>query len=96
MPLSHGGDVAMLEFISKNIVIPKETSDYLYFNVAVYKEYIVEKDGTTSGHKIVYQYCRANEREIVRICNLIRCQKPGRQEDLPVRGKIRLPIRIHL
>ncbi len=88
----------MFEFLSKNIVIPKDTYDYPDFNFAVYMEYIVEKDGSTSIHKTVDQYCQARdwEKEVWRVCNLTRYQKPGMQEGLPVRVKIRLPIRIQL
>jgi periplasmic protein TonB len=96
-PIYKGGEAALFSFISKNIMYPQnEVENEIEGLVMV--EFVVEKDGTTSGHKVVRGVSEGPglEREALRVAKLIRFEKPGTQNNAPVRTYYNLPFRFKL
>jgi periplasmic protein TonB len=96
-PIYKGGEAALFSFISKNIMYPQnEVENEIEGLVMV--EFVVERDGTTSGHKIVRGVNGGPglEREALRVAKLIRFEKPGMNNNVPVRTRYNLPFRFEL
>jgi TonB family protein len=96
-PVYPGGDQALIVFISQNLVYPEDELEKGISGI-VYVQLIVEKDGTTSGHKILRGLSRGSglEREAIRVAKLIRFEKPALHHNLPVRYSMLFPIRVEV
>jgi periplasmic protein TonB len=92
-----GGDAALFAFIAKNITYPGyELENEIEGLVMV--EFVVEKDGTTSGHKVVRGVSGGLglEKEALRVARLIQFEKPSMENNVPVRAYYSLPFRFKL
>ncbi len=97
MAVYKGGDAALYAFISKNIIYPFDEMENEIEGV-VYVQFVVEKDGTTSAHKILRGVNGGPGlgKEAIRVAKLIQFEKPGMQNNAPVRTLFTLPIRFAL
>lgn len=93
MPVYPGGEQALFSFLSENLVYPEEA---LMANVSgkVYVRFVVERDGSTSGHKIhkgLDPSAGLNE-EALRVVKMLDGYKPGYMNGDPVRIEMVLPV----
>lgn len=97
--LKHCADRAMLEFIYKNIKYPKVARDAGTEGMVVVS-FIVEKDGSISGSKIIRDIGNGCGVEALRVVDLMQEQnirwEPGKQRGRTVRVQFNLPIRFKL
>lgn len=85
----------MLEHIYKNIKYPTLARTHGIEGMVVVS-FVVEKDGTTTGHKILRDVKGGCGDESLRIINTMPNWKPGYQRDKPVRVQFNLPVRFKL
>jgi TonB family protein len=95
MPKYPGGDMALMKFVNSNISYPAIAKDN-DIQGTVFISFIVEKDGSTSGHKVKRSVYQPIDEEALRVAKLIRFEKPGREQGKPVRVEFRLPIKFKL
>lgn len=97
--LKQCADMAMLEFIYKNIKYPQAARDNQTEGMVVVS-FIVEKDGSISGSKIQRDIGDGCGEEALRVVNLMQSQNirwtPGKQQGKPVRVQFSLPVRFKL
>ena len=90
-PRFPGGNIALFEYLSKNIKFPKskENEDV---KVRVVTTFTVEKDGSITHAKIVRSQGEAFDNEALRVINGMPKWIPGTQNGKAVRVKYTLPI----
>lgn len=90
-PQFPGGNIALFEYLSKNIKFPKskENEDV---KVRVVTTFTVEKDGSITHAKIVRSQGEAFDNEALRVINGMPKWIPGTQNGKAVRVKYTLPI----
>lgn len=90
-PQFPGGNIALFEYLSKNIKFPKskENEDV---KVRVVTTFTVEKDGSITDAKIVRSQGEAFDNEALRVINGMPKWIPGTQNGKAVRVKYTLPI----
>jgi len=95
MPVFPGGDEGQQKFISSNISYPVEAKKKKVTG-KVFVSFIVEKDGTTSGHKISRgiqgEEGKLMNDEVLRVAKLLTGYKPGMQKGQPVRVQMTVPV----
>ena len=91
MPEYPGGDAAMLQFISSNIVYPIEAKEK---NIAgmVYVSFVIDTTGKTTNVKIVRGANPLLDAEAVRVISSFPLWKPGKQKGKFVYVKFVVPI----
>jgi TonB family protein len=96
-PVYKGGDMALVEFITQNIIYPKRELNEKIGGVVIIG-FAVEKDGSTSEHKILrgIENGKRLEKEALRVCKLIRYEQPAIQNNKPVRFSILIPVSFNL
>ena len=95
MPVFPGGDMAMMEFLSKNIKYPVEAQKKgLQGRVVV--SFVVEKDGSLTEIKTVKSVDPLLDEEAVRVVSAMPKWEPGKQKGKPVRVKYNVPISFKL
>jgi periplasmic protein TonB len=97
LPVYKGGDSELYAMIAKNMTYPSYELEEEIEGL-VFVQFVVEKDGTTSGHKIVRGVSNGPglEKEALRLAKLIQFEKPGMQNNVPVRMLFTLPVRFKL
>lgn len=90
-PVFPGGEQAMAEFISANIVYPDSARINCEEGV-VYVQFIVEKDGSLSEVTVVRGASPSLDEEAVRVVKMMPNWSPGEQKGEPVRVRFTLPI----
>jgi periplasmic protein TonB len=95
MPVFPGGQTEMLKFIHKN---QRYTDIALKEKIegTVIVEFIVEKDGSLSNIKVLKDIGGGCGDEAVRIVKIMPKWECGRQRDIPVRCKMRIPVKFKL
>lgn len=90
-PQFPGGNIALFEYLSKNIKFPKskENEDV---KVRVVTTFTVEKDGSITDAKIIRSQGEAFDNEALRVINGMPKWIPGTQNGKAVRVKYTLPI----
>jgi len=90
-----GGTEAMLEFISKTIIYPKEA---LKNNEQgrVYLSFVIEKDGAISNIKVTRGVSNSLDIEAKRVLEMMPKWKPAKQSNRTVRSRYNLPIKFEL
>ncbi|GIV32374.1 MAG: cell envelope biogenesis protein TonB [Saprospiraceae bacterium] len=88
-------DQKMLEFIYNNIKYPKEAIEAGIEGMVVVN-FIIEKDGSITGEKIVRDIGGGCGEEALRIVRSMPKWIPGKQKGQPVRTQFNLPIRFKL
>jgi TonB family protein len=95
MPSYPGGDEARVKFMLENIKYP-ETAKKKGIMGTVFIQFIVEKDGTISGAKILRGFDLDCDKEALRVVNLMPKWNPGKQRGQVVRVQFVLPIKFAL
>jgi protein TonB len=91
MPEFPGGEQAMMDFVSKNVVYPKEAQEK-GISGRVMVSFIVEKDGSVNEVKIVRGIGGGCDEEAVRVVKSMPKWKPGKMKGKPVRVSYMMPI----
>lgn len=91
MPSFPGGMKALMEYLATNIKYPKECSDK-GIEGRVIVSFIVEKDGSISGAKVVRSIDPMLDAEALRVINSMPKWTPGMQSGKPVAVKYNIPI----
>lgn len=95
MPQFPGGQIAMLQYIMKNIKYPEQAmKEGIQGRVAV--RFIVEKDGSISDVKPVLSVHPLLNKEAVRVVKSMPKWTPGKQNGKPVRVRFNLPVMFKL
>lgn len=95
MPQFPGGQIAMLQYLMKNIKYPEQAmKEGIQGRVAV--RFIVEKDGSISDVKPVLSVHPLLNKEAVRVVKSMPKWTPGKQNGKPVRVRFNLPVMFKL
>ena len=95
MPVFPGGEQALMDYVSKNVVYPKEAQEK-GISGRVFVGFIVEKDGSVSDVKVLRGIGGGCDEEAVRVISGLPKWKPGKQEGKPVRVSYQMPINFKL
>ena len=95
LPSFPGGDIALLEFLSKNIKYPSICQEQSIHG-RVYASFVVEKDGSITNIKIMRSPHPAMSGEATRMLKIMPRWVPGKLNDKPVRVKFSVPIMFRL
>ena len=95
MPEFPGGEQAMLDYVSKNIVYPQEAMDKEIAG-RVFVSFVVEKDGSVNEVKVVRGIGGGCDEESVRVIKAMPKWKPGKMKGEPVRVSYMMPITFKL
>ena len=98
MPEFEGGNEALMSFISKNIVYPRNAVEN-EIQGTIYLNYIVRYDGSLSNIKMLKSVSGGTElnSEAIRILKLTEGKwKPGKQNGKPVNVQMNLPFKFSL
>lgn len=90
-PEFPGGDRALLRFIQENTVFPEDALNE-GVNEKIYVEFVVEKDGSISGVKVVRGSYPSLKREAARVLRSMPRWSPGRMNDHTVRCRLVQPV----
>lgn len=95
MPQFPGGQIAMLQYLMKNIKYPEQAmKEGIQGRVAV--RFIVEKDGSISDVKPILSVHPLLNKEAVRVVKSMPKWTPGKQNGKPVRVRFNLPVMFKL
>lgn len=95
MPQYPGGQIAMLQYLMKNIKYPEQAmKEGIQGRVAV--SFIVEKDGSISDVKPVLSVHPLLNKEAVRVVKSMPKWSPGKHNGKPVRVRFNLPVMFKL
>lgn len=95
MPQFPGGQIAMLQYLMKNIKYPEQAmKEGIQGRVAV--RFIVEKDGSISDVKPVLSVHPLLNKEAVRVVKSMPKWSPGKHNGKPVRVRFNLPVMFKL
>lgn len=95
MPQFPGGQIAMLQYLMKNIKYPEQVmKEGIQGRVTV--SFIVEKDGSISDVKPVLSVHPLLNKEAVRVVKSMPKWSPGKHNGKPVRVRFNLPVMFKL
>lgn len=95
MPQFPGGQIAMLQYLMKNIKYPEQAmKEGIQGRVTV--RFIVEKDGSISDVKPVLSVHPLLNKEAVRVVESMPKWTPGKHNGKPVRVRFNLPVMFKL
>lgn len=95
MPQFPGGQIAMLQYLMKNIKYPEQAmKEGIQGRVTV--RFIVEKDGSISDVKPVLSVHPLLNKEAVRVVKSMPKWSPGKHNGKPVRVRFNLPVMFKL
>ena len=95
MPQFPGGQIAMLQYLMKNIKYPEQAvKEGIQGRVTV--RFIVEKDGSISDVKPVLSVYPLLNKEAVRVVKSMPKWSPGKHNGKPVRVRFNLPVMFKL
>jgi TonB family protein len=95
MPQYPGGEQAMMDFVSKNVVYPKEAQEK-GISGRVFVSFIVEKDGSVNEVEVKKGIGGGCDDEAVRVIKAMPKWKPGKMKGKPVRVSYMMPITFRL
>ena len=95
MPEFPGGEKAMMEFLSKNIVYPEKAKE-AGIQGRVFVGFVIEKDGSVSNVKIMKGIGGECDEEALRVVKSMPNWKPGKKGGKDVRVSYTLPINFKL
>lgn len=94
-PCFPGGDAAMFRFLAQNLVYPADAvEDGVSGKVLV--QFVVEKDGSVSGAKVVKGKHPSLDAEAVRVVGKMPRWTPGRNNGVVVRVAYTVPVSFRL
>ena len=91
MPKFPGGENALMDYVAKNVVYPKEAQEK-GISGRVFVGFIVEKDGSVSEVKVLRGIGGGCDEESIRVVKAMPKWKPGKQDGKPVRVSYQLPV----
>ena len=95
MPQFPGGQIAMLQYIMKNIKYPEQAmKEGIQGRVTV--RFIVEKDGSISDVRPILSVHPLLNKEAVRVVESMPKWTPGKQNGKPVRVRFNVPVMFKL
>lgn len=94
-PLFPGGDAEMMKWLGSNINYPPQAAEE-GVSGKVTVQFVVEKDGSISGVKVVRGKHPALDAEAVRVVKKMPKWTPGRNNGAPVRVTYMLPVTFRL
>ena len=95
MPEFPGGQTALMQFFSQNIKYPADAKKRgIHGRVIV--QYVVEKDGTISGTRIVRSIDAELDAEAIRVVNSMPKWAPGKHKGQVMRVKYTVPVAFRL
>ena len=95
MPQYPGGEQAMMDFVSKNVVYPQEAQEK-GISGRVFVSFIVEKDGSVNEVKVMRGIGGGCDDEAVRVIKAMPKWKPGKMKGEAVRVSYMMPITFRL
>ncbi len=95
MPKFPGGENALMDYVAKNVVYPKEAQEK-GISGRVFVGFIVEKDGSVSEVKVLRGIGGGCDEESIRVVKAMPKWKPGKQDGKPVRVSYQMPINFKL
>ena len=95
MPVFPGGDKALMEFIYKNVVYPKEAKDK-NIQGKVITRFVVKADGSVGDIQVLKGVDPLLDSESIRVLKLLPKWQPGKQGGLPVDVWYSIPITYNL
>ncbi|MDR2968525.1 MAG: M56 family metallopeptidase, partial [Tannerellaceae bacterium] len=95
MPEFPGGDTKLLKYVHDNIKYPKIASEN-GIQGRVIVSYIVEKDGSISGAKVVRGVDPSIDKEALRVVGTFPKWTPGQKDGKVVRVKYTMPVQFRL
>ena len=95
MPEFPGGEKALLNYISENIVYPQSAKDK---NISgrVFVSFVIEKDGSVSDVKVMRGIDKECDAEAIRVVKAMPKWKPGMDDGKPVKVSYMLPVNFKL
>jgi TonB family protein len=96
-PAYPGGEAALMAYLAKNVKYPQSAKESKKQGT-VFVEFVVERDGTTTGHKINRDIPGAPElgQEALRVTKTLKGFECGMDGGKPVRVKYNLPVKFVL
>ena len=91
MPVFPGGEQALMDYVSKNVVYPNEAQEK-GISGRVFVSFIVEKDGSVNEVEVVRGIGGGCDEEAVRVIKALPKWKPGKMKGKPVRVSYMMPI----
>jgi TonB family protein len=91
MPRYPGGEAAMMDYVAKNVVYPKEAQEK-EISGRVFVGFIVEKDGSIGEVKLLRGIGGGCDEEAVRVVKGMPKWKPGKMKGEAVRVSYQMPI----
>ena len=95
MPQFPGGENALMEYVSKNVVYPEEAKEK-EIQGRVFISFVVEKDGSIGEVKVLRGIGGGCDEESVRVISDMPKWKPGKQKGEFVRVSYQIPIMFKL
>ena len=95
MPEFPGGPKALMEYLMKNVNYPKSAFD-ANIQGRVLAQFVVDKEGTVRGAKIIKSVDPALDNEALRVINSMPKWTPGRQNGKLVNVKYTIPVTFNL
>ena len=95
MPSFPGGDVALMQYLSKNIKYPP-VAEEMGIQGRVICTFVVERDGGVSDIRIAKSVDPSLDKEAIRVISTMPKWIPGRQNGQSVRVKFTLPVTFRL
>jgi protein TonB len=94
-PEFPGGEAGLFEYLSDNLKYP-EMAKEASISGRVYVTFVVEKDGSITGVRVLRGIGGGCDEEAVRVVMNMPRWKPGYQRTIPVRVQFNLPIKFTL
>jgi TonB family protein len=95
MPKFPGGESALMEYVSKNVVYPEEAKEK-EIQGRVFISFVVEKDGSIGEVKVLRGIGGGCDEEAARVISSMPKWKPGKQKGEFVRVSYQIPIMFKL
>ena len=91
MPQYPGGEAAMMEYVAKNVVYPKEAQEK-GISGRVFVGFVIEKDGSIGEVKLLRGIGGGCDEEAIRVVQGMPKWKPGKMKGEAVRVSYQMPI----
>lgn len=94
-PVYEGGLEGLDHFLKTNLSYPESAINDSIEGI-VFVSFVVEKDGSTTDHKLVKGIRTELDKEAVRVSKLIKFEKPAMQNGKPIKVSYTLPVEFNL
>lgn len=91
LPEYPGGMVAFMKWLTQNLKYPADAKK-AKIQGKVVVSFIINKDGTTTDHRIVKSHFSSMDREVLRVLKLMDKWKPGEDKGQPCRTMFVIPV----